>query len=34
MVRGHHVMLGYWKDEEKTRETINSSNWFISGYVN
>lgn len=26
-------MLGYWKDEEKTKEAINSSNWCLSGYV-
>ncbi|XP_074596928.1 medium-chain acyl-CoA ligase ACSF2, mitochondrial-like [Brevipalpus obovatus] len=33
MVRGHHVMLGYWEDPDKTREAINSSNWFISGDI-
>jgi len=29
--RGHHVMLGYWKDENKTREAISQSGWFKTG---
>jgi len=31
MARGHNVMLGYWRDEEKTKEAINNCNWFITG---
>jgi fatty-acyl-CoA synthase len=29
--RGYSVMLGYWNDEEKTRETIDSARWIHSG---
>lgn len=31
-VRGHHVMLGYWKDEIKTKEAIENG-WFKTGDV-
>jgi len=29
--RGYSVMLGYWGDEEKTRETIDEAGWLHSG---
>lgn len=29
-VRGHHVMLGYWEDEVKTKEAIENG-WFKTG---
>jgi len=29
--RGYSVMLGYWGDEEKTRETIDAGGWLHSG---
>lgn len=29
--RGYCVMLGYWKDEEKTREAIDTARWMHSG---
>ena len=29
--RGHNVMLGYWKDEEKTKKEITNCKWFKSG---
>lgn len=29
--RGYSVMLGYWNDEEKTRETIDEARWLHSG---
>lgn len=29
--RGYCVMIGYWGDEEKTRESIDSSRWMHSG---
>lgn len=41
--RGYSVMLGYWKDEEKTRSAIDSARWMhtgdlatidVDGYVN
>ncbi len=31
--RGYSVMLGYWNDEEKTRETIDSARWLHSGDI-
>ncbi|XP_068119140.1 medium-chain acyl-CoA ligase ACSF2, mitochondrial-like [Hyperolius riggenbachi] len=33
LVRGYCVMLGYWGDEEKTRETINPEGWYKSGDI-
>lgn len=30
MVRGEHVMLGYWRDEAATRETIHEG-WLLTG---
>ncbi|KAG9287118.1 hypothetical protein G9A89_001012 [Geosiphon pyriformis] len=32
-VRGHTLMTGYFKDEEKTRETIDQEGWLHSGDV-
>ncbi len=29
--RGYSVMLGYWSDEEQTRETIDEARWLHSG---
>ncbi|MEZ5571094.1 MAG: AMP-binding protein [Halioglobus sp.] len=29
--RGYSVMRGYWEDEERTRETIDSAGWLHSG---
>ena len=29
--RGYSVMLGYWKDETKTRESIDSARWMHTG---
>ncbi|EKV27353.1 Acetoacetyl-CoA synthetase [Caenispirillum salinarum AK4] len=29
--RGYSVMLGYWNDEEKTRESIDSAGWMHTG---
>ncbi len=31
--RGYSVMLGYWNDEEKTRETIDQAGWLHSGDI-
>ncbi len=31
--RGYSVMLGYWGDEEQTRETIDEARWLHSGDV-
>ena len=30
-VRGYNVMLGYWNDEEKTREIIDRDGWAKTG---
>ncbi|XP_040293902.1 medium-chain acyl-CoA ligase ACSF2, mitochondrial [Bufo bufo] len=30
-IRGYCIMLGYWADEEKTRETITSEKWYKTG---
>jgi len=32
-VRGPNVFVGYYKDEEKTRETINEEGWLMSGDI-
>ena len=32
-VRGPNVFKGYYKDEEKTRETINDEGWLMSGDI-
>jgi len=29
--RGHNVMIGYWRDEQKTKESIDESKWYKSG---
>ena len=31
MTRGYLVMLGYWDDEERTREAIDAAGWMRSG---
>jgi len=31
LTRGYLVMLGYWEDEEKTRETIDAAGWMHTG---
>jgi fatty-acyl-CoA synthase len=31
LTRGYSVMLGYWGDEEKTRETIDAARWLHTG---
>ncbi|WP_371765638.1 AMP-binding protein [Massilia sp.] len=31
LTRGYSVMLGYWGDEEKTREVIDVANWMHTG---
>ena len=31
LCRGHNVMLGYYKDPEKTKEVIDAAGWFHSG---
>lgn len=31
--RGYSVMLGYWGDEEKTKETIDEAGWLHSGDI-
>ena len=30
-VRGYSVMLGYWNDEQKTREFIDRDGWAKTG---
>ncbi|XP_069807780.1 medium-chain acyl-CoA ligase ACSF2, mitochondrial [Dendropsophus ebraccatus] len=32
-IRGYCVMLGYWGDEEKTRETFTADKWYKTGDV-
>jgi fatty-acyl-CoA synthase len=31
--RGYSVMLGYWNDEARTKEAINSAGWMHTGYL-
>ena len=31
MIRGHCVMLGYWNDEEQTKECITPEGWYKTG---
>ncbi|MBK4739197.1 AMP-binding protein [Noviherbaspirillum pedocola] len=31
LTRGYSVMLGYWGDEEKTRETVDAAGWLHTG---
>ncbi len=31
LTRGYSVMLGYWNDEEKTRQTIDAAGWMHTG---
>lgn len=31
LTRGYSVMLGYWDDEERTRETIDAARWLHTG---
>ncbi|XP_068119971.1 LOW QUALITY PROTEIN: medium-chain acyl-CoA ligase ACSF2, mitochondrial-like [Hyperolius riggenbachi] len=33
MIRGYCVMLGYWGDEEKTREVITPERWYRTGDI-
>uniref|UniRef100_W5MXX4 Medium-chain acyl-CoA ligase ACSF2, mitochondrial n=1 Tax=Lepisosteus oculatus TaxID=7918 RepID=W5MXX4_LEPOC len=33
LIRGYCVMLGYWNDQEKTRECITSSGWYKTGDI-
>ncbi|XP_030064211.1 medium-chain acyl-CoA ligase ACSF2, mitochondrial [Microcaecilia unicolor] len=33
MIRGYCVMLGYWKDEEKTKEVITPDKWYKTGDI-
>ena len=30
-IRGYSVFLGYWEDEEKTKETYTPERWFLTG---
>ena len=32
-VRSYGIMLGYWNDEEKTREFLRPDGWARTGYV-
>lgn len=32
-IRGHNVMKGYYKDVEKTRETITEDGWLLTGDI-
>jgi fatty-acyl-CoA synthase len=31
LVRGYNTFIGYWKDEDKTKEAIDSTRWFHTG---
>ncbi|KAM9296656.1 medium-chain acyl-CoA ligase ACSF2, mitochondrial-like [Gastrophryne carolinensis] len=33
LVRGYCIMLGYWNDEEKTKEVINQAQWYKTGDI-
>lgn len=33
LIRGYGVMLGYWNDEEKTRQVIQADRWYRTGDV-
>ncbi|KAI1278752.1 Medium-chain acyl-CoA ligase ACSF2, mitochondrial [Halotydeus destructor] len=31
LARGHNIMVGYWNQEEKTKEVIDSARWYHTG---